>query len=72
MESCKVSCKGYIPERRVDDFDDLNNPFIPQKECKCNKSTTSKSIFKKIQPKKDDIYIVLCFLLFLLCFKFFY
>lgn len=72
MNNCKLDCQGYIPQRRSDDFSDLQNPFITsgKKNCESKKHT---SIFKnKIMKKKDELFIILCFILFLLIAKLMY
>jgi hypothetical protein len=64
-------CPGYIPERRSEDISDLPNPFITKQFMKknCEKCKMYKLNSRKT---KDEIYIVCCFLLFVLIAKFFY
>ena len=73
MNNCKLDCQGYVPQRRSEDFSDLQNPFITsgkKKSCKCDKK---KSVFKnKISRKKDELFVILCFILFLLIAKLMY
>jgi hypothetical protein len=68
-----MECKGYVPHRRTEDFSDLPNPFITSGN---NQKFTSKKngpIFKnKTYKKKDELFIILCFILFLLIAKLMY
>ena len=73
MVECSLSCNGYIPERKIEDFPDLDNPFIVHDNNQVKSPIkTNKCIFKNKTKKKDELMIILCFLLFLLCAKFLY
>lgn len=72
--ACRLNsdiCPGYIPERKSEDISDLQNPFITRQinKKKCEKCKMFKSKSKKT---KDELYIVCCFLLFVLIAKFFF
>ena len=69
--SCTIPCDGgYIPLRKSEDIPDLKNPFIfigGKKPCnKCSRK------YKNVQQKKDELFIILLFILFLLLAKLLY
>ena len=78
MESCQLVCDQppYIPSRKTEDIQDLPNPFTTAKlaQNKCNYIPQYKEGIFKLEKisRKDDIFIILCFILFLLFAKLFY
>ena len=69
---CNIPCNGgYIPLRKSEDIPDLINPFITSEIEKQYNNKCSKK-YKNIQKKKDELFIILLFILFLLLTKFLY
>ena len=74
---CQPTCAGYIPSRKFDDVQDLNNPFITKKfKVKTHDSPKCHDgLVYKMQPaekKKDELFIILSFLFVLLIAKLMY
>ena len=67
--NCTVQCNGYVPLRKSEDIPDLPNPFVTGRKQKCRKCTKK---FKNVQKKKDELFIILLFILFLLLAKLLY
>jgi len=61
-DTCTVSCNGFIPERKNEDLEDLPNPFVTAQK----KKYKVQNVFKSKIHKKDDLLIILAFILFLL------
>jgi hypothetical protein len=68
----KTDCPPYIPKRDYEDIEDLPNPFITSHQTEKQNREIIYKIPKCNKKSKDELFFVLCFLVFVLIAKLFY